>query len=778
MWTDNCSTCSLGNKTRVIAELKEDPTGLRLAVIGGTPGADEFALGTPFSSKSGKVLREALKAAGHNVKQTYFTYAISCKPPALRPLSSEEKVVCKQRLLDELLWFKPDRILCTGEEGYNLLFDTSHSVTDLRSLPRLHYPTGAWVMVTHPPSFVVRATVVFPDFCKDILQITGKLPLQRYKPRVVVIETEQQAESIYTRLLKQPVKDTGRRSIDIETDGLDPRLDGVLSVGISPNNKTSYIFPGELICSSPVAWGVLQRLFRNRELYWVGHNSLGFDQVFLDLQLDLIVDTQLDTMLAHYCVDERKGTHGLKELSRELLGVKDYSKVLKKFLLGEKSTYRDIPRDLLYNYQAMDTVLTWELSWIMDKLLDEEGTRDVLMNVRQPAARTLGRVQLTGAMIDREYLEDVGEYWRVEIERITEEIRVEGGVKDINLRSPKQVADLLYNKLRLPRVAKDSTAAEVLEEIERRTGDPILKKILLARQLSQIRSTYVEGILKRIDEDGRVRSNFLVHVAETSRLASRDPNLQNIPKLIGPFIRNAFITSQGWILVELDYSQLELRVAAWLSRDPTMIEAFESGVDIHRVVAGKVFHKPPEEVTELERYIAKFVDFGIVYGRGAESLATGELQCSIKEAQTFIDEFLDGFPQLKEWISATQKSVKELGYVQSAFGHKRRFPLILDRYWGEISREAINTPIQSMASDICLTSLGKIHKLADPSRSRILLTVHDSILLEIREDVLQEEIAWIQDIMEHPDIEYRVPIKVDIAVGDRWGKLEKLSKKP
>lgn len=253
-------------------------------------------------------------------------------------------------------------------------------------------------------------------------------------------------------------------------------------------------------------------------------------------------------------------------------------------------------------------------------------------------------------------------------------------------------------------------------------------------------------------------------------------NLQNIPTLIGPMIRKAFIAPPGYVFVEADFSQAELRIAAWYSGDHFLTNAYREGRDIHRVVASQVFNVPEDEVTYDQRYIAKYIDFGILYGRQAESLALGELQCSIAEAQGYIDQFMGQFDGLRTWIEEQHQFVVREGYVQTPMGRRRRFPLLLDRNISEAQRQAVNTPIQSLASDMTLLSLIELHKTLDPDEARIVSTVHDSILLEVREDVIDRVGEYIVHTMKTVPMRYlgdKVPFKADLGYGPSWGDIDK-----
>jgi DNA polymerase-1 len=268
----------------------------------------------------------------------------------------------------------------------------------------------------------------------------------------------------------------------------------------------------------------------------------------------------------------------------------------------------------------------------------------------------------------------------------------------------------------------------------------------------------------------------------------QNPNLQNVPKhseklvsgikykVYGPEIRHAFVAAPGWTLMEADFSQLELRVAAWYSEDPLMIKAYEDGVDVHKVVASKIFDVPIEQVHPEQRFVAKFVDFGIVYGRQAQSLAAEELKAitggSVKKAQKFIDDFLAGFPTLATWRQSVIDHALREGYVESYHGRRRRWPLITNQNRGEVEREAVNAPIQGLASDINLLGLARVQReLARSDRLQILWPIHDSGVYHIKDEYLDELVPQVIAIMEDaPLVPKKLPFKVDYKLGKVWGE--------
>jgi DNA polymerase-1 len=272
----------------------------------------------------------------------------------------------------------------------------------------------------------------------------------------------------------------------------------------------------------------------------------------------------------------------------------------------------------------------------------------------------------------------------------------------------------------------------------------------------------------------------------TGRLSARNPNLQNIPAIIGPMIREAFVATPGWTLIEADYSQLELRIAGWYSNDKYLIDIYNEDKDIHSEVAMYLFNKEAKEISGNERRIAKTVNFGVLYGKGASSFAVdlqynfGSQEISDKpieqlevEAQQYIDGFLSKFSSLRDWIKDMHKMAVTEGYTQTPFGRKRRYPFIDKKEKSSIERKSVNTPIQSLASDLCLKALTVLHKGFNPKYQRVLMPVHDSIMVECRIGYEEETKALMKSIMEKFPLESPLPFRADFKRGLTWGSMEK-----
>jgi len=392
---------------------------------------------------------------------------------------------------------------------------------------------------------------------------------------------------------------------------------------------------------------------------------------------------------------------------------------------------------------------------------------------------TLRDIELQGMMLDIPYLDSLAEEWEGDLSQLRTRLQQDLRNPTFNPNSVKQVAHLLYDTMKLPSKRWGrTTAREAIQPLADRF--PIVQDIIDYRGKSRMLSKDIRGLVALADENHRVHPSLFLPGSRTGRLSCSRPNLQNVPTVIGPIIRKAFIPRPGWWLASIDYSQLELRVAAWYSRDERLLTAFKNGEDVHTLVAAEIFNVPIDEVTYEQRYIAKYVDFGVFYGRGAQSLAEGELNCSVEEAQAYIDAFWARFPGVNQWRRKQEEFVIEHGYVVSGTGRRRRFPLILDRKMlGEVQRKAVNTPIQSLGHDCLLVAMNRLHQtVLDPREAFLVGEVHDEVLAEIRKDCLHKVARQFVDVMESVPGEMLegvdFPFPVDVEYGPSWGEMELL----
>lgn len=410
---------------------------------------------------------------------------------------------------------------------------------------------------------------------------------------------------------------------------------------------------------------------------------------------------------------------------------------------------------------------------VMDKL-KEEGMMTLYRDVELPLVYSLYRMEQVGILVKGEALKEYGEQLVNGISKLEEEIHALTG-EEFNINSPKQLGEVLFGKMKLPYAKKTksgySTAADVLEKLA--PDYPVVGKILEYRQLTKLKSTYADGLFECIAKDGRIHGTFNQTITATGRISSTEPNLQNIPirMELGREIRKVFVPKEGYVFVDADYSQIELRVLAHMSGDESLIEAYRHAQDIHAMTASQVFHTPLDEVTPLQRRNAKAVNFGIVYGISAFGLSE-DLSITRKEALQYIERYFETYPKVKEFLDHLVEIGKEQGYVTTMFGRRRPIPELkssnfMQRSFGE--RIAMNSPIQGTAADIIKIAMNRVDKRLKEEgyHSRIVLQVHDELLIEVKKEELENVKMILADEMRGA-ASLDVPLEIDMKTGNSW----------
>ena len=480
----------------------------------------------------------------------------------------------------------------------------------------------------------------------------------------------------------------------------------------------------------------------------------------------------------------RKAGHNIKDLMRALLdeGLPTdgfvFDTALAAYLLDATAGSYDLPR-LAQTYlgeELPDVQSVWALQPVLHEKMDAQAMLPLYTDVELPLCPVLARMEQAGFLVDRKALYDFGESLTSSIEQLQQSIWALAG-EPFNIQSPKQLGNVLFERLMLPAGKKTktgwSTNAAVLDKL--RGKHPIIERILDYRTLTKLKSTYADGLLKEISADGRIHTNFQMTVTATGRLSSTEPNLQNIPvrRELGAQIRKMFVASPGKVLVDADYSQIELRLLAHIADDETMIAAFRSGEDIHAVTASQVFGVPLAEVTPLQRSHAKAVNFGIVYGISAFSLAQ-DIGVFQNEAKAYMDSYFAKYHGVRAYMTRVVEQAKADGYVTTLFGRRRDLPELKSsnfnlRSFGE--RVALNMPIQGTAADIIKAAMVRVdaRMRAEKLQARLLLQVHDELIVECPAEEAETVKAILVDEMEHV-VDYRVPLLVDAKIGASWAE--------
>ncbi len=463
-----------------------------------------------------------------------------------------------------------------------------------------------------------------------------------------------------------------------------------------------------------------------------------------------------DVSVAAYLLNPLKNEYSFEDVAQEYLGL----------IIEEKADEHTLACYAAYIVYAAPKVL-------MERL-DETGMKDLFTDIEMPLVFTLYSMERAGMKVDGEALKVYGEELGERIRELEQDIYADAG-ETFNINSPKQLGVVLFEHLKIPGGRKTksgySTAADVLEKLA--PDYPLIAKILEYRQYAKLKSTYADGLAAYIQDDGRIHTKFNQTVTATGRLSSTEPNLQNIPirMELGRMIRKVFIPADGYIYLDADYSQIELRVLAHCSGDPQLIEAYKEKKDIHRITASQVFHVPYDEVTPVQRRNAKAVNFGIVYGISSYGLSQ-DLNISRKEAQEYIERYFETFPKVKELLDATVAAAKKDGYVTTMSGRRRPVPELSSSNYSERSfgeRVAMNAPIQGSAADIIkIAMIGVDRRLKEQGlKSRLVLQIHDELLIEAYLPELDTVKQILEEEMEHA-ADLKVPLVVDMHTGTNW----------
>lgn len=484
-------------------------------------------------------------------------------------------------------------------------------------------------------------------------------------------------------------------------------------------------------------------------------------------------EAMFDAGVAGYLLNPLKDTYDYDDLARDYLNMTVPSRA---DLMGKTSFAAafDLMPEKAQTCICYMAYVAWKSKPALVKKLEDAGMKDLFFSIEMPVIYSLYHMEEEGICVRREELKDYGEKLKVRIDELEQEIYRDTGT-EFNINSPKQLGEILFDRMKMPGGKKTktgySTAADVLEKLA--PEYPVVRKILDYRQLAKLKSTYADGLASCIGEDGRIHGRFNQTITATGRISSTEPNLQNIPVRmdLGREIRKVFVPREGCVLLDADYSQIELRVLAHMSGDERLIEAYKKAEDIHAITASEVFHVPLDEVTPLQRRNAKAVNFGIVYGISAFGLSE-DLSISRKEALEYINRYFETYPDVKRFLDRLVEQGKEQGYVDTMFGRRRPIPELksanfMQRSFGE--RVAMNSPIQGTAADIIKIAMIRVDQRLrkENLRSRLVLQVHDELLIEAwREELIRVQAILSEEMKNAAHL--KVELEIDMKTGNSW----------
>jgi DNA polymerase-1 len=596
------------------------------------------------------------------------------------------------------------------------------------------------------------------------------------------------------------IRDIGHVAVDTETTSLDEMRADLVGISLCVDaGKAAYIplghttGGGDLFGATALAQGqlplaetlaALKPVLEDASVLKIGQNMKYDWKIFA--RHGIRITPFDDTMLLSYAMQAGLNNHGMDTLSELYLG---HQPIPIKSLLGSgksQITFDKVAIDDAVKYAAEDADVTLRLWQLFKPQLHRAKVTTVYETLERPLVPVLADMEMTGIKVDREVLRGMSNVFAQKLVQLEEEIQSIAGEK-FNVGSPKQLGEILFDRLQIPGGVKGKTdaygtGADILEDIttlkdSHPTGAKLAARILDWRQIAKLKSTYTDALQEAINPDtGRVHTSYSIAGANTGRLASTDPNLQNIPVRTeeGRRIREAFVAPQGRVLVSLDYSQIELRILAHIADIPELRQAFENGVDIHALTASEMFNVPLDQMTSDIRRKAKAINFGVIYGISGFGLARN-LRIPRAEAQGFIDRYFERFPGIKGYMSDTVKFAQEKGFVQTLFGRKIHTPEINAKGPGAgfAKRAAINAPIQGTAADVIRRAMIRMPKAIAGIDAKMLLQVHDELLFEVAEGETDRLITAAKDTMEgaaHPAVALKVHLAVEAGKGKNWAE--------
>lgn len=564
---------------------------------------------------------------------------------------------------------------------------------------------------------------------------------------------------------------------DTETTSLNEMEAELVGMSFSYKKGLAYYVPlsedqGEVLQTLEI----FRPFFEKEDLVKIAHN-LKFDYKILKQYGITVKGAMFDTMIAHYLLNP-DGRHGMDYLSEVYLG---YKPVSIETIIGKKGkkqgNFRDADLRTQTDYAAEDADVTFQLYELFAPQLKKENLEDLFFSIEMPLMEVLAKMELAGISLDEKWLAQESIDLENDLRQLESKIFEISG-EEFNMNSPRQLGDILFDKMQLDPKAKKTktgqyaTSEDVLQKLAPK--HEIIQHILEYRTYQKLKSTYVDALPSQIDkDDNRVHTNFSQTTAATGRLASVNPNLQNIPirTLRGQQIRGAFVSGEGKKIISADYSQIELRLIAEISGEDNMIKAFQDGEDIHASTAAKLFKIPLEEVSKTQRSQAKTVNFGIIYGQGAFALAE-QTGLSRTEAKQMIEAYFETYPKLKAYMAEQVAKAREMGYVETILGRKRHLKDINSGNFvvrGHAERNAVNAPVQGSAADVVKMAMIKIDKELEAQnlKTKMLLQVHDELLFEAPIEEIEVATQLIKKEMESA-IETQVPLLVEVGVGNNW----------
>ena len=758
-----CTKCALHKNGGAISGV--GPKSADIFILGMCPGPKEIELEIPFVGPSGRILNDALTLAGLKREDIYITNVAKCFSPPGRILSKTFVRICSNEYLKkEIEEIKPKVIIVLGQTACK--FFGGKFISNSYFYEEKY---NCYVLITHHPSRLLRTynDKLYNEFRQAFVtskDLVNNICTKKAEIKVKYIEqiTEEDL-NVFDEIV----------SIDIETTGLNFLEDTIISIGISDgknnigiplyNNIDKLIFKNNK--------NVLRSWLVTRKI--IGHN-IKFDYKFLKKE-GIELNVVFDTMLAHFLID-RNASHGLKEIALKYLHTK-----LTKGTIDFENDSIDVKERSIY--ASNDAWMTYEIYKKFKPIIDTHYSK-VYYLVMIPTLHWLANAEYRGVKINRDYVNDYINKFKYDLKALESDIQNDQVVKDFcnkfgldefNIRSPKQLKDMIYIYLGLKH-KENNTAERTLEDLlEKYPQHLFLQKVVRYRHLYKSYRTYLKNLIKFSEIDGRIHCQYNQTRVPTGRLSSSKPNLQNIPKDgdLAKIVRKAFVAKEGYTLIESDFKQAEFRALAHYCKDPHMIQLINDGKDIHKIIASISYLKPENQVTDLERKIAKTIVFGLMYGRGAKSIAES-LNIPLKEASDIRDNFFKTFRKASLWMKNVQSFVKKNGYIKTLAGRKIVLPEVYSKDKERVAyvlRCAVNYPIQGIAADMTNLAGAFIYRLLKEKKldAHLIMNIHDSLIVECKKEIISEVKSIIKHAMEYQvkeAFQFKVKLEIDMNEGD------------
>ncbi len=583
----------------------------------------------------------------------------------------------------------------------------------------------------------------------EFYSLLKKIHLQRNK----------EDKKLETKIIQkvEEIKLTKDTAVYIEILGTNYHRDKVLGLALY-NDQEYYFVPPHLIKDSFPYWKDCVKFTYDLKKLYVCLRWLG----------ETVTNITFDSMIAGYLLD-----YTIKDDIAYLANDLDEELPFYENVYGKRK-FVEPELDVTASLALYKAKFIYESQTLLQKEIEEHDLHYLFYEVEMPLAITLGDMEFDGVHVNKETLQEMGKEIQIKIELLEKDIYNQAGC-EFNISSPKELGNILFEKLQLPHGKKNnrgySTAADTLNKLKDK--HPIIELILEYRMLTKLYSTYIDGLMNTILPDGKIHTIFTQTLTRTGRLSSLEPNLQNIPVRYeyGRLIRKAFIPSEDSMMVSSDYSQIELRIFAHMANIETLVEAFKQDMDIHSKTAMDIFHVTQDQVTKDMRRIAKAVNFGIVYGISSFGLSEN-LGISVGEAKQFMDHYFEAYPGIRTYMDQVKKDAYQKGYVETLLHRKRvikelQSDSVMVRKQGE--RMALNTPIQGTSADIIKKAMNEVHDafIKEHLQSKMILQVHDELVIDCKKSEFEQVSRILKEVMEHT-VELRVPLKVDIEYGNNW----------